>query len=145
MSFPYPDCSTSTSQPPNTDTTISCRPFIVKFLNGRIKVCKGPHLKAVNELLLPPNDISILHTEPLKYINPCTGMESMLIATLTVLASAKSTPTSHQASYLAQRRMSSACNHLISSFYMLWVILCIEYSFKGTCTTCHRTLTLLIL
>ena len=42
--------------------------------------CKGPHLKGVNnELLPPPNDICIQHTEPLKYINPRTGIKSSKI------------------------------------------------------------------
>ena len=83
MPFSYPDCSTreNSSQPLNTGATTG--PFIVKFLNGRIKVCagcKGPHLKGVNnELLPPPSDICILHTEPLKYTNPRTGIESSKI------------------------------------------------------------------
>ena len=84
-SYQYPDYSAREcnlpSQPPNTGVTSG--PFIVKFLNGRIKVCtgcKGPQLKGVNsELLPPPNDICILHTEPLKYTNPRTGLESSKI------------------------------------------------------------------
>ena len=85
QSYPYPDYSTkeSGSLTPNTGTTSTSEPFIVKFLNGRIKVCagcKGPHLKGVNnELLPPPNDTCILHTEPLKYVNPRTGIESSKI------------------------------------------------------------------
>ena len=54
QSHPYPDYSSkeSSSRPPNT------QPFVIKFLNGRIKVCagcKGPHLKGVNNELLPPS------------------------------------------------------------------------------------------
>ena len=78
-SFPYPSNSSS-SQPPRTGAS---GPFIVKFLNQRIKVCggcNGPYLKGVdNKVLPPPNDICILHTEPLKYINPRTGLESSKI------------------------------------------------------------------
>ena len=48
--------------------------------NGRIKVCagcKGPHLKGPNnELLPPPNNICIQHSEPLTFTNPRTGLEA---------------------------------------------------------------------
>ena len=57
---------------------MSSDPFMVKMLNGRIKVCagcKGPHLKGVNGLLPPPHDICIGHKEPLPFVNPHTGLE----------------------------------------------------------------------
>ena len=58
----------------------SSRSFFVKFLNGRIKVCagcKGPQIKGVhNEVLPPPHDICIVHSEPLTFINPRTGLEA---------------------------------------------------------------------
>ena len=84
-SYPCPDYSTneSSSQPWNAGTTSSVEPYVIKFLNGWIKVCadcKGPHPKGPNnELLPPPNDFCIQHTEPLKFINPCTGIESRKI------------------------------------------------------------------
>lgn len=134
MSFPYPDCLTSSSQPPNNDATVSCRPFVVKFLNGRIKVCagcKGPHLKGVNNELLPLPMIFVFyiwsHSNTSILVQALSRVRLvMLITTLTVLASEGSTPTSHQASYPAQRRMSSACKHLTYSFCMM--LLC---SFNG--------------
>jgi len=53
--------------------------FFVKFLNGRIKVCagcKGPHLKGVNnEVLPPPHNMCIVHAEQLTFINPRSGLE----------------------------------------------------------------------
>ena len=139
MSFSYPDCSTrkNSSQPLNTGATTG--PFIVKFLNGRIKVCagcKGPHLKGVNNELLPLPMIFAFYTQnhsntPILILALSRVRLVMLITTLIVLASARSTPTSHQDSYLAQRRMSSSCNFLISSFcMMLWVMLCTEYFFQ---------------
>jgi hypothetical protein len=60
--------------------TTSERPFLVKFLNGRIKVCagcRGPYPKGINdEVLPPPHDICIVHSEPLTFTNPRTGLES---------------------------------------------------------------------
>ena len=55
----------------------------MKFLNGRIKVCagcRGPYLKGIdNEVLPPPQDICIVHTEPLAFTNPRTGLETSKI------------------------------------------------------------------
>ena len=52
-------------------------PFVVKKLNGRIKVCtgcRGQHLKGANNELLPPSfDICLCHREPQVYTNPKTG------------------------------------------------------------------------
>ena len=54
-------------------------PFILKRLNGRIKVCagcKGPHLKSTyNGLLFPPFDICLGHKETLSYTNPKNRQE----------------------------------------------------------------------
>lgn len=53
----------------NSDIHGGSEPFIVKILNGRIKVCagcKGPHLKSAdNKPLSPPLDICLGHQEPL--------------------------------------------------------------------------------
>ena len=63
--------------------TPSNEPFIIKLLNGRIRVCagcKGPHMKdANNGLLPPPHDICIGHSEPITFINPNTGLECIKI------------------------------------------------------------------
>lgn len=54
-------------------------PFLVKKLNGRIKVCagcKGPHRKTSdNEVLSPPHDICLGHRELLSFVNPRNGLE----------------------------------------------------------------------
>ena len=59
---------------------LSSEPFLVKLLNGRIKVCagcKGPHLKNTNNRVLsPPYDMCICHKETQAFINPQTGLES---------------------------------------------------------------------
>ena len=58
----------------------SSEPFLVKLLNGRIKICagcKGPHLKNTNNhVLSPPYDICIYYKETQAFINPQTGLES---------------------------------------------------------------------
>ena len=58
----------------------SSEPFLVKLLNGRMKICagcKGPHLKNTNNRVLsPPYDICICHKETQGFINPQTGLES---------------------------------------------------------------------
>ena len=72
--------SPSCSKQQNYTSPVSLEPFLIKFLNGRIKVCvgcKGPHMKdSQNGLLPPPHDICIGHCEPLTFVNPRTGLES---------------------------------------------------------------------
>lgn len=67
------------SSPTYTKSPPCNEPFMIKLLNGRIKVCagcKGSHMKdADNGLLPPPHDICIGHSEPLTFINPRTGLE----------------------------------------------------------------------
>lgn len=64
----------------NHSRTSPSEPFLVKLLNGRIKICagcKGPHLKNTNNRVLsPPYDICISHKETQVFINPHTGLES---------------------------------------------------------------------
>ena len=78
---PYGDASSSTNAydaTPCSSESFS-EPFLVKMLNGRIKVCGGckdPHLKnADNEVLPPPHDICLGHREPLSFVNPHNGLE----------------------------------------------------------------------
>ena len=84
-SYHFPECPPSDCPNPsqssgNASTSVNSGPFVVKFLNGRTKVCagcKGPHLKGPNnELLPPPNNICIQHSEPLTFTNPRTGLEA---------------------------------------------------------------------
>lgn len=78
---PHPYFGESSSAGGNVNTSGSSgsptsEPFVVKFLNGRIKVCEDPHLKnSDNGLLSPPLDICICHKEPLSFINPNSGLE----------------------------------------------------------------------
>ena len=64
---------------PSEGSDIFVEPFVVKRLNGRIKICggcRGQHLKgANNELLALPSDICLCHREPQVYINPKTELE----------------------------------------------------------------------
>jgi len=59
--------------------TSTSEPFLVKLLNGRIKICagcKGPHLKNTNNRVLSrPYDICISHSETQVFVNPHTGLE----------------------------------------------------------------------
>ena len=75
-----PGPSSSYSKQRSCGSPVTPEPFLIKFLNGRIKVCagcKGPHMKdAKNGLLPPPHDICIGHCEPLTFLNPRTGLES---------------------------------------------------------------------
>ena len=68
----------SSSEVVPTSSGVS-EPFILKCLNGRIKVCagcKGPHVKgADNGLLFPPFDICLGHKELLYFTNPKNGQE----------------------------------------------------------------------
>jgi len=56
------------SEKPSESSDTFVEPFVVKRLNGRIKICggcRGQHLKGVNnELLAPPFDICLCHREP---------------------------------------------------------------------------------
>jgi len=57
--------------------TSTSEPFLVKLLNGRIKICagcKGPHLKNTNNCVLsPPYHICISHSETQVFVNPRHG------------------------------------------------------------------------
>lgn len=67
------------NMPSGSSGSTFMEPFVVKKLNGRIKVCagcKGQHLKGTNnELLAPPYDICLCHREPQVYTNPKTRLE----------------------------------------------------------------------
>ena len=88
-SFPLASSSKASSAPsPRNEALLSSNyshtspsePFLVKLLNGRIKVCagcKGPHLKSTNNRVLPPPyDMCISHRETQVFVNPHTGLES---------------------------------------------------------------------
>ena len=55
-------------------------PFVIQFLNRRIKVCAGcksAHPKdPAGENLPPPNNLCILHKQPISFTNPKTGKEA---------------------------------------------------------------------
>ena len=61
-------------------TPITSSPFVIKFLNARIKVCagcKGPHPKDKDgNVLPPPHDLCLQHEEAIHFVNPKTGKEA---------------------------------------------------------------------
>ena len=63
-----------------TSTFPLVEPFIIKFLNGRIKICtgcKGTYMKGSNgKVLKPPKDICISHKEQIVFTNPHSGLQS---------------------------------------------------------------------
>ena len=74
----YLDTTSSNTSYAVSSSSIISEPFILKLLNGRIKVCAGcktPHLKSADNGLLPPFDICLCHKEQLSFINPRNGQE----------------------------------------------------------------------
>lgn len=81
--FSHPSPGTATCVGQCVDPSKSLQPFVVMFLNSRIKVCagcKGPHPKGTSsDILPPPHDLCIMLTEPITFINPHTQAENRKI------------------------------------------------------------------